>query len=215
MKKPTTHTRIESRRFRATDEDVVDGEPDLEKMVKQVDNRVYFHAVVSRPSVLLMIDKLHAAENAALTLFPRPTDAYVMLFIHSEGGDAYAGLSGMNHIENSRVPIVTISDGFVASAATFLLLGGVRRYAMPQSCILIHQVSSTFWGKYAELQDEMHNSTQLMTTLVNLYRRKTHLKRQRVKKMLTKELTLTATKCVKRGIVHALFRSAEFAPKFS
>ncbi len=207
--------RIYRKRPRAAEDDEDESEIELDRLIKQVGNRVYFHAAVSRQSILVLIEKLHSAETAALTMFPRACDAFVMLFIHSEGGDAYAGLSGMNHIQQSRVRIVTISDGFVASAATFLLLGGVRRYAMQHSCVLIHQVSSAFWGKYVELQDEMKNSTQLMTILKKLYRQKTTMSKKKLGSMLKKELTLTAKDCLKHGIVDAMFSPSELGPKFS
>lgn len=203
------------KRVRGDVDDEEEPEEDLDKVVRQISNRVYFHAAVSRASILALIEKLSAAENAALTMFPRATDAFVLLYIHSEGGDAYAGLSGMNHIQQSKVKIITVSDGFVASAATFLLLGGMRRYAMAHSCVLIHQVSGMFWGKYAELQDEMQNSTQLMDILKRLYREKTIMKKKKVDKMLKKELTLTAKQCVKFGLVDGMFEGANLGPKLS
>ena len=203
------------KRFRGAGDDEDESEEDLDKVVRQIGNRVYFHASVSRESILALIDRLNAAENAALTMFPRATDAFVLLFIHSEGGDAYAGLSGMNHIQQSRVRIITVSDGFVASAATFLLLGGARRYAMAHSCVLIHQVSGLFWGKYAELQDEMQNSTQLMRILRRLYRSRTKMNKKKLDRMLKKELTLTARECVKNGLVDGMFEGADLGPKLS
>lgn len=203
------------KRFRGAGDDEDEPEENLDKVVQQIGNRVYFHASVSRESILALIEKLNAAENAALTMFPRATDAFVLLFIHSEGGDAYAGLSGMNHIQQSRVNIITVSDGFVASAATFLLLGGKRRYAMAHSCVLIHQVSGLFWGKYAELQDEMQNSTQLMKILRKLYRKKTKMTNKKIDIMLKKELTLTSQKCVRFGLVDGMFEGADLGPKLS
>lgn len=195
-----------TRRCDAEEEDDTD-EVDLEKGIRQIGNRVYFHSAVTREAILMLIQKLCAAENAALTMFMRAEDAFVLLFIHSEGGDAYAGLSGMNHIQQARVRIVTVADGFVASAATFLLLGGNKRYAMQHSCVLIHQVSGLFWGKYAELQDEMQNSAQLMQTLKNLYCDKTKMTVKKVNRMLKKELTLTAEQCVKFGVVDEMFNT--------
>lgn len=196
----------------AAEEDAEDAPVDLEKTVRQMDNCVYFHTAVSRESILLLVEKIRAAETAALAMFRRATDAYILLFIHSEGGDAYAGLSGLNHIQQSRVRVITVSDGFVASAATFLLLGGVRRYAMTHSCVLIHQVSGMFWGKYAEMQDDLKNSTQLMDMLRRLYREKTIIKPKRLEKMLQGELTLSATQCLKYGIVDGMYDAAKFAP---
>ena len=136
-------------------------------------------------------------------------DPYIVMFIHSEGGDAYSGLSGMNHIQSSSVPIYTVSDGFVASAATFLLLGGAKRFAMPHSTILIHQLSTAFWGKYADLIDEMANTHQLMNTLRTLYKKHTTLRKKKLEQLLQKELTMTADQCMKHGFVQGLFEGEQ------
>ena len=173
----------------------------LEKTVYRSGHRVYFHAPVTRESVALLIKHLDEAQNAAFA----SGHTHVLLFIHSEGGDAYAGLSAMNHIQYGRMPVTTVADGLVASAGTFLLLGGQRRFAMPHSVVLIHQVSTTFWGKYAELEDELANSQQLMATLRRLYKQKTRLTKTKINSILQKELTMTAKHCLRNGIVHGLF----------
>ena len=142
--------------------------------IKRINNSIFFHCEVSRNNVLQLIEKLHEAKNEANKFTP----AIIRLYIHSEGGDAYAGLSAMNHIQTLGIPVFTIADGFVASAATFMLLAGVKRFAMPNSTILIHQFSTTFWGKYADLIDELENSHQLMKSFRALYSNRTHLKKK-------------------------------------
>lgn len=193
-------------RFRSDTDETDDASTEtLEKMVRQVGNRIYFHAPVSRESIMMLIRRIEEAEVAAFAA----RNTHMVLYIHSEGGDAHAGLSGMNHVQNARLPITTVADGLVASAGTFLLLGGRRRLAMPHSVILIHQLSTAFWGKYAELVDEMKNSQQLMKTLSQLYRKKTRLNKKRVRSLLKKELTMTARECVNNGIVDGFVKSDE------
>lgn len=186
------------------DEDSSEETPDVESsMVRQFRNRVYFHSEVNRKSVLDMVEKLSAAEAYALT---HECDS-IKLFIHSEGGDAYAGLSGMNHIQTCRVPVTTIADGFVASAATFLLLGGRVRFGMEHSTILIHQVRTGFWGKFADLVDEMQNSEQLMNILRSIYSTHTCIKKKRLDTILNKELTMTATQSIENGIIQGIYKT--------
>lgn len=185
------------------DEDSSEETPDADaSMVRQIRNRVYFHSEVTRKSVLDLLEKLSAAETYALT---HECDG-IKLFIHSEGGDAYAGLSGMNHIQTCRVPVTTIADGFVASAATFLLLGGRSRFGMEHSTILIHQVRTGFWGKFADLVDEMQNSEQLMNILRNIYSTHTRIKKKRLETILNKELTMTAAQSIENGIIEGIYQ---------
>ena len=172
-------------------------------MVRQSKNRVFFHVGVSRKTILDLIEKLEAAETYALTNHL----PCVLLFLHSEGGDAHAGLSGMNHIQNSRIPVHTVADGFVASAATLLLLGGARRFGMEHSSVLIHQMSTGFWGKYVEMIDEMHNTEQMMEMIRTIYCSKTKLQRKRLEKTLKKEVTMTAAQCMELGIIQEFYKA--------
>ena len=136
----------------------------------------------------------------------------IVLFLHSEGGDAYAGLSGMNHIQACRVPVHCVADGFVASAATFLLLAGRRRSGMEHSVVLIHQLSTGFWGKFTDLKDECANSEQLMQMLRDLYTSRTRLSRKKIDRILSKELTMTIPQCIECGIVDGFYGRRGPAP---
>ena len=179
-------------------------EHETDCMIRRIKNKVFFHCAVSRETILTLIEKLSEAETEALQMCESRDSAKILLYIHSEGGDAYAGFSGMNHIQTSRVPIITVADGFVASAATFLLLAGHKRYGMQHSSVLIHQVSTGFWGKYAELVDEMKNSTQIMGLVRSIYKTTTRMRKKELSQLLEKELTMTANQCLLNGIIHAL-----------
>ena len=120
-------------------------------------NRVYFYADVSRKNILELYKKLTEAREYC----GKANCNTIYLFIQSDGGDAYAGLSAMDHIQQSIIPITTVIDGSVASAATFMALGGHQRLTMTHASILIHQISTGFWGKYEDLVDEMENSRNL------------------------------------------------------
>ena len=185
---------------RASEEDD-DSKDETVKSVVRLRNCVFFHSEVTRATILNLIEELDAAELHALT----NGCTEVMLFIHSEGGDAYAGLSGMDHMSRFRIPIHTVADGFVASAATFLLLGGTKRSCMPSCAVLIHQVSTGFWGKFNELKDEVANTEQLMGILTSLYKRKTNMRKKQITSLLDKELTLSAQDCIDNGIVTGFY----------
>ena len=201
--------RARSKRARVSSEMDEDTEAEEEggvsDMVMREGSSVYFHAAVSRVSILLLLRHLRAAEKHAFASSVRQEHARVFLFIHSEGGDAYAGLSGMNHIQALRVHVTTVADGFVASAATFLLLAGKTRLAMPHASVLIHQLSAEFWGKYAELKDEMHNTQQLMRVIQRLYTRRTKIRGKTLQRILKSELTMTTNRCLKLGIIDGVF----------
>ena len=172
---------------------------------------VFFWVDVGQLSILRMIELLHEATEESLLqqkkhhFRGRVYIPCVRLYIQSYGGDVFAGLSAMAHIRNNRVPITTIADGMVASAATLLLLGGSTRYIMPYSHVLIHQLSTGFFGKHQDLLDESRNASNIMRALSTIYLAETSLGERRIAKLMAKELDLTADQCIKFGIVTGLF----------
>lgn len=163
-------------------------------------NKVYFHADVTKSTVQSLLTKVGEVAS---------TCDRVLLFIHSDGGDAFAGLSAMDHLKSMRADIWTIADGFCASSATLILLGGRRRYCMPHSIILIHQLTTGFYGKYAELVDEMKNSEKLMQVLKRVYLENASIPKKRLNELLTTECHMTAEESVQMGVSHALYPPSE------
>ena len=194
------------RRRRRRVDDGSDGEcsgnDDDDKLLRRDGRVIYFYCDVSRANVATLAVLLREACSV-------PTPAFgpneVTLFIHSDGGDAYAGISGMQHIHRCRVPVTTVADGFCASAATLLLLGGATRKITPYTDVLIHQLSTAFWGKYQELRDEMANSTALMQSMREIYRKHTKLSDKKLQKYLDSELYMTCDECIKNQVVHSMF----------
>lgn len=192
------------RLFGNEDEDEDENNEDKTDLIKCFENRIYFHGAVSKQNILKLIEFLDKANNYVITHNISLNNSYIYLYINSFGGEAYAGLSGMDHIQRNKIPVITIADGFVASAATFLLLGGNVRYGMPNCTVLIHQLSTGFWGKYAELQDEMKNADKLMEKIRKLYEQKTNIPQDRLKQLLSKEIEITFDECLSSDIFYAM-----------
>ena len=71
-------------------------------------------------------------------------DKDIHLYINSPGGGVYAGLAIYDTMQHIRPEVSTICVGMSASIAAILLAGGTKgkRYALPNSRIMIHQP----WG---------------------------------------------------------------------
>ncbi|MCA9909911.1 MAG: ATP-dependent Clp protease proteolytic subunit, partial [Anaerolineae bacterium] len=89
--------------------------------------------------------------------------------------------------------------GICASAATLLSLSCTRRYILPSSFMLIHQLSSFMWGTHEQFKDEMSLQAMMMERLVDFYTRKTKLGVDDVKDMLTRDSWMDADTCIKHG----------------
>lgn len=72
----------------------------------------------------------------------------ISLYINSPGGVVTAGLAIYDTMQYLRAPVSTICIGMAASMAAVLLAAGAKgkRYALPNSRIMIHQGSGGFRG---------------------------------------------------------------------
>jgi len=194
-------------RFR--NDDGSESDEDDENVIKTLGTNIYFHAEVNRKNIFELIENLKKLEVELLKKQIELGDDYrphIKIFIHSEGGDVYAGFSGMDHIKNSKVDITTIADGCCCSAATFLLLGGKRRLIQNHAYILIHQISSGgFWGKFEELKDEMECCKKLMEMVKDVYKEKTEIPDKKLKTLMKRDVYLSAEECLRYQIVNGTF----------
>tara|TARA_Y100000389_G_scaffold164614_2_gene168446 strand:- start:8517 stop:9095 length:579 start_codon:yes stop_codon:yes gene_type:complete len=175
--------------------------------IEIINNCVYFYNTVTVKSILELSKVLRILETKLINLqinYSLDNKIPIYLHIQSNGGDAYAGLSGMNTIENLRVPVITIVDGFVASAATFLLFGGSERWMQKNSCVLIHQIRTEFWGRFEELKDDVKNSSSLMDEISRIYSEKSSIPIKKLKGIMKRELNLNTETCSRYNIVHKI-----------
>jgi ATP-dependent Clp endopeptidase proteolytic subunit ClpP len=175
--------------------------------VHQQNNRIYFYAEVTQESVLKLTQLVKKLENELLKIqidldLKKPPKIYI--YIHSYGGDVYSGLSCMNAISNIKVPVVTIVDGYVASAATFILLAGHKRRMRQYSHVLIHQLRGESWGKYEDLKDEFTNTENLMKTIKSIYLEKSSIPEKKLNRILKKEVNLNSNECIEYELVHRI-----------
>ena len=81
-------------------------------------------------------------------------DKDVSLYINSPGGSVYAGLAIYDTMQFIKPDVQTICVGVAMSMGALLLSGGAagKRMALPNSKILIHQVSAGFQGQATDIE---------------------------------------------------------------
>ena len=172
--------------------------------VETANNRLYFYAGVNRSTVLTLNKSLKNMEintlNRATTLqADHVHKAY--LHINSFGGSVFAGLSAMDYIKRSKIPITTVIDGCAASAATMMSVVAPHRQIHEHSFMLIHQLSAGSWGKYEELKDDMKNNEMLMKVIKSIYEQHTKVPKAQLANILKHDLWWDAKTCLKYGLV--------------
>ncbi len=173
------------------------------KHISVSQNNIYYYTGVNRNSAVELNKKINELETKSLTMGinleiePPP----IKVFINSGGGSITAGISSMDTILRCKVPIHTYVDGFCASAATFLSIVGTKRFMSKNSYMLVHQLSSNFWGKYSEFEDEKQNLDLMMDTIKNMYKEYTKLPMKKLDEILKHDLMWDAQTCLKYGMI--------------
>ena len=175
----------------------------VEKHIAVHENKIYYYAGVNRDSAVELNKKIGELESKSLTLGNNLdiSPPVIKILINSGGGSITAGISSMDTILRCKVPVHTYVDGFCASAATFLTIVGNKRFISRHSYMLIHQLTSNFWGKYSEFQDAKQNLDLMMDTVKNVYKKYTKVPVRKLNEILKHDLMWNAETCLKYGLV--------------
>lgn len=172
--------------------------------VEGEDNIIYFYAGVSMKENFKLNKEISSIgrqmEMVAVKLgmeIPPP----LHLRINSYGGSVFAAFGSIDYIMKSKTPVYTYIDGCAASAGTIMSVCGEKRFMGENAYMLIHQLSSTHWGKYQELQDDMKNSDNLMKRIKEIYEAKTKIPKGKLDEMLKHDLWWDAKTCLRYGLV--------------
>src|SRR5213596_408943 len=81
-------------------------------------------------------------------------DKDIFIYINSPGGHVYAGLAIYDTMQFIKPDVQTICVGIAMSMGSLLLSGGAKgkRMSLPNSRILIHQVSGGFQGQGTDIE---------------------------------------------------------------
>jgi ATP-dependent Clp endopeptidase proteolytic subunit ClpP len=174
-----------------------------EKHIAVHENKIYFYANVNRESVVELNKKVGEIESKSLTLANNLdiSPPSIKILINSGGGSITAGISSMDTILRCKVPVETYVDGFCASAATFISVVGKKRFMSRNSYMLIHQLSSSLWGKYSEIEDEKKNLDLMMETIKNVYKEYTKVPMKKLDEILKHDLLWDANTCLKYRLI--------------
>jgi len=186
--------------WQASENQITGGE-----VIKSESNHIYYYSDVSVKSCLDLNKALQDKANELLSLsmkngFGRPK---INLHVNSYGGSIFAGISSMDTILRIRnyVDIITIVEGGVASAGTFISVVGTKRKITKNSYMLIHQLSSFTYGKYSEIKDDMKNYDELMKMIKNIYTQYTEIPANVIDEILNHDLWWDAKTCLKYKLV--------------
>ena len=99
-------------------------------------------------------------------------DKDISIYINSPGGSVYAGMAIYDTMQFIKPDVQTICVGIAMSMGALLLAGGApgKRMALPNSKILIHQVSAGFQGQATDIEIHAREIIEMRTRLDEVYR---------------------------------------------
>jgi ATP-dependent Clp protease, protease subunit len=130
-------------------------------------------------------------------------DKEVNMYINSPGGSVTAGLAIYDTMQFVKPPVSTLCVGQAASMGSFLLAAGAkgRRYALPHSRILIHQLSGGFEGQAADIEIQAREALRQKEILNEVLARHTGKSVKQIEKDTDRDNFMSAAQAVEYGLI--------------
>jgi len=130
-------------------------------------------------------------------------DKDISLYVNSPGGSVYAGLAVYDTMQFIKPQVSTICVGIAMSMGALLLAGGAegKRYALPNSKVLIHQVSGGFEGPATDIEIHAREALNLRRRLDEILAKHTGQDLEKVERDTDRDYFMTAEEALAYGIV--------------
>ncbi len=137
----------------------------------------------------------------------------VYLYINSPGGHVTSGLAIYDTMQYVRPEVSTICIGQAVSMAAVLLASGAagRRYALPHSRVMIHQVLGGVQGQASDIEIHAREIVRVREQLNSILEKHTGQTLARIASDTERDYFMTAGDSIDYGIVDAIITEREEA----
>jgi len=134
-------------------------------------------------------------------------DKEIALYINSPGGSVYAGMAIYDTMQFIKPDVSTICVGMAASMGAFLLAGGAKgkRYALPNSRILIHQPSGGSQGQASDIEIQAREILYLRERINKILSDRTGQPVDRIARDTDRDNFMSAGDAVSYGLIDKIF----------
>ena len=131
----------------------------------------------------------------------------ISLYINSPGGVVTAGLAIYDTMQYLKAPVSTICIGQAASMASVLLASGAtgKRFALPNSRIMIHQGSAGFRGNTPDVEIQVREVMNLTNRLMGILAGHTGQTVEKVTKDSERDYFMSADEAQEYGVIDEVF----------
>jgi ATP-dependent Clp protease protease subunit len=130
-------------------------------------------------------------------------DKDITFYVNSPGGVVTAGMAIYDTMRYVRCDIVTLCMGQAASMGALLLAAGThgKRYALPNSRILIHQPMGGFQGQATDIDIHAQEILRMRNDLNKILAKHTGQNIRKIKKDTERDYFMNAEEAQKYGII--------------
>ena len=130
-------------------------------------------------------------------------DKDIFLYINSPGGSVYSGLAIYDTMQFIKPDVQTICVGIAMSMGALILAGGTqgKRMALPNSKILIHQVSGGFQGQGTDIEIQARETIALKRRLEEIIASHTGKEIEEISKDMERDYYMTSEEAKAYGII--------------
>lgn len=141
-----------------------------------------------------------------LFLAAEDPDKDINLYINSPGGSVTAGLAIYDTMQYIKPDVSTICIGMAASMGAFLLSGGAKgkRFALPNSEIMIHQPSGGARGQATEIRIVAENILKTRKRLNEILAANTGKSYEEIERDTERDNFMSAPEAKEYGLIDAV-----------
>ncbi|SHM26369.1 ATP-dependent Clp protease proteolytic subunit ClpP [Caldanaerovirga acetigignens] len=130
-------------------------------------------------------------------------DKDIYLYINSPGGSVTAGLAIYDTMQYIKPDVATICIGMAASMGAVLLAGGAegKRYALPNSRIMIHQPWGGVQGKALDIETQAKEILRLREVLNDILVKHTRQPLEKIERDTERDFFMSASEAKEYGLI--------------
>ena len=132
----------------------------------------------------------------------------IKLYLNTPGGSVTAGMAIYDTMQHIKAPVSTICIGMAASMGAVLLAAGAKgkRFTLPNSEILLHQVMGGAEGQATEIEITARQILKIREKLNQLLAKHTGQKLDKIAKDTDRDFYLTANEARAYGLIDEVLR---------
>lgn len=133
----------------------------------------------------------------------------IQLYINTPGGSVTAGLAIYDTMQYVKCPISTVCVGLAGSMGAILLAAGKkgRRFALPNSQILLHQVAGGVTGEAVEIEITAKQIVKIKEKLNKILAKHTAQPLEKLERDTDRDFYLSAEEAKEYGIIDEVIKT--------